>query len=47
MPTPFLQGYLGDYAPPFGGGDGGGASWGQGRGHHNEKSLHILKLNAL
>ena len=26
MPTSFLQGYLGDYAPPFGGGEGGGAS---------------------
>ena len=27
-----VWGYLGDYAPPCGGGDGGGASWGRGRG---------------
>ena len=27
-----MWGYLGDYAPPCGGGDGGGASWGGGRG---------------
>ena len=26
-----VWGYLGDYAPPCGGGDGGGASWGRGR----------------
>ena len=27
-----VWGYLGDYTPPCGGGDGGGASWGHGRG---------------
>ena len=27
-----VWGYLGDYAPPCGGGDGGGTSWGRGRG---------------
>ena len=27
------KGYLGDYSPPYGGGDGGGASWGRVLGH--------------
>ena len=29
--TEDIEGYLGDHAPPFGGGDGGGAAWDSGQ----------------